>query len=298
MEQEYRKLLLIINPVSGKRMILKYLPQVIRIFMDGGYMVTTMVTAAQSEATLFARRYGAQYDLVVCAGGDGTLNETLTGLWEAHCTVPLGYIPCGSTNDFAASHGIPTEPEAAAMRILRGNIESFDIGQFDTRCFVYIAAFGAFSAISYNTDQNLKNMVGHAAYIMGGFHELSQIKPISLRVTADGEVFEGEYLFGAVSNTTRIGGTLTLPEELVELSDGRLELLLVKMPEDLIELDEVVHGLLEQQYDSPLLALVRAKEITFEALGDPVEWSLDGEAGGAFSAVSIRAIPAFLHLCI
>lgn len=295
---ETKKLLFIINPVSGKKVIYKYLPQVIRIFMDGGYTVTTMVTAARGEATTFARRFGKDYDLVVCSGGDGTLNETITGLWEANCSVPLGYIPCGSTNDFAASHGIPVEPEQAAMRIVRTHTEDYDVGQFDARCFVYVAAFGAFSAISYNTDQNLKNMVGHAAYLMGGLRELSQIKAIPMRVIADGEVFEGDWLFGAILNTNTIGGTLSLPDELVDLSDGMLEVLLVRLPEDLIELDEIVHGLLEQQYDSPLLTLIRAKEITCEALGNPVEWSLDGEEGGAFTSVSIRAVPTFLHLCV
>ena len=290
-----KKLLLIVNPVSGKRQIVKSLPQVIRIFMDAGYLVTTTVTASQGEATVFARRWANEYDLIVCAGGDGTLNETITGLWEANRVMPLGYIPCGSTNDFAASHGLSTDAEQAAMQIAHGQPTLLDVGRFDARCFAYIAAFGAFTAISYNTDQNLKNVVGHAAYLMGGIWELSQIRPIPLRITADGEPIEGSFLFGAVSNTTSIGGTLRLPETLVDPADGMLELLLVRMPEDLIEFDEVVRGLLEQDFTSPYLTLRRAKEIVFESPA-PFEWSLDGEAGGAFKTVRITVLPKVLEL--
>lgn len=291
-----KRMILIINPVSGKRMIVRYLPEVIRAFMDAGYLVNTMVTAERGEATALTMRYCRDCDLIVCAGGDGTMNETISGLAAVNCTMPLGYIPCGSTNDFAVSHDLSIDIVEAAMNAAAGRVSAYDIGKFEDRYFTYVAAFGAFSAISYNTDQNLKNMVGHAAYIMGGLMELSQIKPIPVRFTADSKVYEGDFAFGAVCNTTSIGGTLALPDGMVNTADGILELLLVRMPEDLLELDEIIHGLLEQDYSSPLLEFVQAKEILVES-PNPLEWSLDGEASGAYTTVHITAVPKFLQLC-
>lgn len=292
-----RKLLLIINPVSGKKAIVRVLPQVVRIFMNAGYLVTTMVTAEQGDATAFVEQYGKSFDRIVCAGGDGTLNETITGLMRAGLVVPVGYIPCGSTNDFASSHDLTLDIEGAARQIAKGRPSPIDVGLFQNRCFSYVAAFGAFSALSYNTDQTLKNLMGHAAYLLGGLKELSQIKPIRLQLTVDDIPYEGDFIFGAVCNTLSIGGSLSLPYEIVDMSDGLMDLLLVRMPEDLIELDEIVHGLVEQDYSSPLLELIHAKEITAVS-PVPLDWALDGEAGGTYESVHIGVLPGFLKLCL
>ncbi|MBR1457552.1 MAG: YegS/Rv2252/BmrU family lipid kinase, partial [Oscillospiraceae bacterium] len=203
-----RRALLIINPVSGKKMILRYIPQVIRIFMDAGYLVTTMVTARRGEATAFARGLGRDYDLICCTGGDGTLNETITGLVAGDLQVPLAYIPCGSTNDFALSRGLSTDIPTAAEQAARGKPTRYDIGRFGDQVFSYVAAFGAFSWLSYTTDQNLKNVLGHTAYILDGIKDLSKIKPLHVKLTVDGSVYEDDYLFGAVCNSTSIAGTL------------------------------------------------------------------------------------------
>lgn len=288
-------LLLIVNPVSGKRLITANLTSVIRTFMDAGYLVTTAVTAERGEATALAAAYAGSFDRIVCAGGDGTLNETVTGLLQKNLSVPIGYLPCGSTNDFAASHGIPLELEEAAALAVSGRPQAYDVGLFGDRCFTYVAAFGAFSSISYSTDQSLKNMFGHAAYLMGGLWGLGQIKPIALTVRADGQRFEGDFVFGAVCNTLSIGGTLQLPDSLVDTADGKLELLLIRMPDDLIDLEEIISALFDQNYDSPLLEFVQAKEITVES-AEPLEWSLDGEASGEYTSVTVTASPGFLQL--
>ncbi len=290
-----RKLLLIVNPVSGKKVILPALTDVIRSFMEEGYSVTTMVTGERGEATDFAVRYAKDYNLIVCAGGDGTINETITGLASIGLKKPIGYIPCGSTNDFANAHNLSLDIQTAAKNAATGAISAYDIGQFDKKCFVYVAAFGAFSGVSYNTDQNLKNAVGHAAYIMSGFWELAQIRPIRAKITADGKVYEDDFVFGAVCNTNTVGATLTLPDNLVDMSDGKFELLLIRMPEDLIDLEEIVSGLFDKDYSSPLLELVQAKEVRVET-PEPLEWALDGEASGAYSDVTIKPIPKFLQL--
>ncbi len=290
-----QKALLIVNPVSGKRAIVRSMPDVIRILMDAGFLVTTAVTAESGDATAFAERFGADYDLVVCAGGDGTLNETVTGLAHAGFTVPVGYIPCGSTNDFAVSRGISLSINEAAADAATGRLVSYDIGYFEDRYFTYVAAFGAFTSLSYSTDQNLKNMVGHAAYLMGGLIELSMIHPIPLKVTADDTVFEGDYAFGAVCNTTSIAGTISLPDSDVDLSDGQLELLLLHMPQDLIEFEEIVQGLLTKDYSSPLIEFTHARSVIVES-NEELAWSLDGEESGKHTKVSISVLPGFLTM--
>lgn len=290
-----QKALLIVNPVSGKRAIVRSMPDVIRILMDAGFLVTTAVTAESGDATAFVSRFGADYDLIVCAGGDGTLNETVSGLARAGFSVPVGYIPCGSTNDFAVSRGISTVISEAAADAATGRPVSYDIGRFEDRYFTYVAAFGAFTSLSYSTDQNLKNMVGHAAYLMGGLIELSMIHPIPLKVTADGTVFEGDYAFGAVCNTTSIAGTISLPDAGIDLCDGQFELMLLHIPQDLIEFEEIVQGLLTKDYSSPLIEFIQARSITVES-NEELAWSLDGEESGKHTKVSISVLPGFLTM--
>ena len=290
-----RKALLIINPVSGKRAVLRYIPQIIRTLMDAGYLVSTMVTARRGEATEFAARYGADFDLVCCTGGDGTLNETLTGLAGAGLEVPLGYIPCGSTNDFAVSRHLSPDIPTAAANVASGRIRRYDVGRFGDRFFSYVAAFGAFSWLSYTTDQNLKNVLGHTAYILDGIKDLNKIKPLHLKITADGQVHEDDYLFGAVSNSTSIAGTIQLPETLVDLCDGVFEVLLIKEPKTLIDLEEAVRALLTQEYNSALIDLFQARHIVAES-SMPLEWTVDGEFPGIYERVEITPMPGFLQL--
>ena len=290
-----KKALLIINPVSGKRAVIRYVPQIIRSLMDGGYLVSTMVTAHRGEATELAARYGRDYDLVCCTGGDGTLNEVLTGLAREEISVPLGYIPCGSTNDFAVSRHLSADIPTAAGNVASGRIRQYDIGRFGDHYFAYVAAFGAFSWLSYTTDQNLKNLLGHTAYLLDGIKDLSKIKPLQLRLSADGEVHEGDYLFGAVANSTSIAGTITLPEELVDTCDGRFEVLLIRVPKTIVDLEEIVLGILMQDYSSELIEFFHASHIIAES-PIPLEWTVDGEYPGQTERVEITPVPGFLRL--
>ena len=290
-----RRALLIINPVSGKKMVLRYIPQIIRIFMDAGYLVTTMVTARQGDAVDYARDLGSGYDLICCTGGDGTLNETITGLVQGNIQVPLGYIPCGSTNDFAISRSLSTDIPTAARQAATGAQKRYDIGRFGEQCFSYVAAFGAFSWLSYTTDQNLKNVLGHTAYILDGIKDLPKLKPLHLKMTVDGSVYEDDYLFGAVCNSTSIAGTLELPSSLVDTCDGLFEVLLIKVPKTLLDLDLTVRGLLTQDYSSPLITLTQGRDIWVENPSDLV-WALDGESSKPCEKVHITPIPSFLIL--
>ena len=294
-EEFGKKALLIVNPVSGKKQIVKAIPQIIRCFMDAGYLVTTAVTARRGDATGYARRFGKDFDLVCCTGGDGTLNEVLSGLAAGGISVPLGYIPCGSTNDFAATRGISGDFMTAARNIASGRITRYDVGRFGERYFSYVAAFGAFSWLSYTTDQNLKNRLGHTAYILDGIKDLPKIKPIHMKLSADGVPYEGDYLFGAVCNTTSIAGTIELPKTVVDPCDGKFEILLIKVPKTIFDFDGIVRGLFTQDYSSPFIEFFQAENILIE--NPPgLEWSLDGECPGIQEQIRISPMPGFMLL--
>lgn len=292
---EHKRLLLIINPVSGKKAILRYLPQVIRTFMDAGCLVTTMVTARKGEATEFAACHAREYDQLVCCGGDGTLNEVLSGLVAEDIHIPVGYIPCGSTNDFAVSRGLSSDILSAAEAAASGQLKRYDVGRFGDFCFSYVAAFGAFSWLSYTTDQNMKNVLGHTAYLLDAVKDLSKVKPWHLKLSADGSVIEGDFLFGAICNSTSIAGTLALPAEQVDTCDGIFEVLLIREPKTLPDLEETIRGLLSQNYDVPNLEFFHASRIHIEAPAD-LEWTVDGEFADCHEQIDAEPLPGFLEL--
>ena len=290
------RLLLIVNPVSGKKLFLRYMPQVVRIFMDAGYLVTTMVTASQGEATDYAARYASDFDLVVCTGGDGTLNEVITGLARAGLSVPVGYIPCGSTNDFAVSRGLSPDILKAAEAIAHGSGKRYDVGRFGDHYFSYVAAFGAFSWLSYTTDQNLKNVLGHTAYILDGIKDLPKVKAQHVRLIADGAVYEGDYLFGAVCNSTSIAGTLELPKDKVDTCDGLFEVLLIQEPKTILEFESILLAVaVNRDFQSPYVDFFRASHIQIEN-SPTLDWTVDGEFPGHYDQVEITPLPGFLEL--
>lgn len=271
-----RHLMLIVNPVSGRRQSARLLTELVRILMDGGYQVTTFITAKRGDATRFAAQYGAQFDRIVSVGGDGTFSEVVAGVVSAGLHVPVGMIPTGSTDDFAACHGIASDPLEAARGLVAGTPRPLDVGMLDGRSFCYIAAFGAFSWLSYTTPQPLKNALGHSAYILDGIRELPRIRAEHLRVTAGQRCIEGNFIFGAVCNTSSVAGTFSLPKDEVCTSDGLFEILLIYEPVTLLELQAEITALRTQKYDSPLIEFFRAPGLTVETDG-AMEWSLDGE---------------------
>ena len=272
-----KKLLLILNPCSGKKKASHALADVVNVFNRGGYDVTVYITAARGDATRVAAQRAPEFDLVVCAGGDGTFNETISGLLEGGHDTPIGYLPAGSTNDFASSLHLSKNLVEAARDIVEGTPRRLDVGRFNDRYFSYVASFGAFTRASYATSQNVKNALGHLAYILSGIKELAYIRSRRLRFTLDdGTVLEDEYIFGAISNSTSVAGILTLSEDLVDMNDGVFELLLVRKPANLLELNDCVLALTTQDYHTPMLTFTSARSIEIEAPED-MDWTLDGE---------------------
>lgn len=272
-----KKLLLVMNPRSGKMRANRVLADIIGIFNRGGFDVTAHMTAARGDATQIAAARAAEFDVIVCIGGDGTFNEVISGLNASGTVTPVGYIPAGSTNDFANSLKLSKDFLQAAQDIVDGAPRRLDIGRFNDRFFSYVASFGAFTRTSYATSQSLKNSLGHLAYLLAGVKELTAIRSKHLRFTlADGAVYEDDYIFGAISNSTSVAGILTLSSELVDMSDGRFELLLIRKPHSLLELSDCVLALTTQDYNTSMLTMVASEHVEIDAPAD-MDWTLDGE---------------------
>lgn len=284
-----KRLLLILNPVSGKMAGKRHLADVLERFCQAAYHPTVYVTTHRGDAQRLACVHGGEADLVVCLGGDGTFNEVVAGLLEGGHTTPMGYVPCGSTNDFASALGLKKTIPAATAAIIEGKPHTYDVGAFGERYFSYVASFGIFSRASYSTPQNVKNTLGHLAYVLEGMKELFSIHPWHVRFEVDGKVVEGDYVFGAVSNSTSLGGVLTLDPDTVDMNDGLLELLLVKVSRNPAELNECIRALVEHRYDSDRITYMSGSEFRVTA-DEGMEWSLDGEWGSGASSIAIRSI--------
>ncbi len=291
-----KKLLLIVNPHAGQRKVSKYLTDIIDIFNRADYEVITHITASSGDCENMVMHYAHKIAMVVCCGGDGTFNETVSGVLRSGINVPVGYIPAGSTNDFASSLRLSTKLLQAAKDIVSGKAERFDVGTFAGRHFSYVASFGAFTRTSYNTPQGAKNALGHLAYVLSGIQEISQIKSHHLRFAfPDGSVIEDDFIFGAVSNSTSVGGVLTLAPDRVDMSDGLLEILLVRAPKDLKELTDCLLALQKQTYNCAMISFLSAPSASITAPLD-MDWTLDGELQKGMEQIDIQCLRQKLQL--
>ena len=284
-----KKMLFIMNPFAGQKKANRHLADILMTFSQAGYEVITHMTSGQGDAAVAAGRWGKDVDLVVCCGGDGTLNETITGLLRAGADTPIGYIPAGSTNDFASSLKLSSNILQAARDIVEGEPVAYDVGRFGERYFSYVASFGAFTKTSYTTPQNVKNALGHTAYLLSGISEISQIRNEHIRMEIDGQVVEDDFLFGAICNSTSVGGILTLDPTQVDMGDGLFEILLVRAPKNLTELSECLQALQSQKYNCAMITFCSASSIKVYA--DPLmPWTLDGEKEDGHQEVTVEVI--------
>ena len=290
-------LLFIVNPRAGRTRSSAPLFDVAAHFCSAGFLVDIRLTQARGDATRWARELGGRYDRVVCCGGDGTLNETVTGLMDLPDPPPLGYIPAGSTNDFAASLHLPDQPLEAARVITASGGRPLDVGSFNGRPFIYVASFGAFTRASYSAPQNVKNDLGHLAYILEGVKDLSTLRPYRASVATEEECFDGEFLFGAVTNATSVGGLVKLKEDQVCLDDGLFELLLIPNPKSPMDLQGLVRSLLLQDFSAGGVIFRHTSSLTLQTPED-LPWSLDGEFDPGGANVEIRALPRRLTFLV
>ena len=282
-----QKLLFIFNPHSGKGQIKNNLVDIVDIMVKAGYDVTIYTTQARADATRKVMEEAANFDRIVCSGGDGTLDEVVTGLIKSDTNTPIGYIPAGSTNDFANSLGIPKEMVKAAEVAVGKNPFPCDIGDFNSDTFVYVAAFGLFTEVSYKTSQQLKNIFGHVAYIMEGAKHLHDILSYNMQVEYEEHVFQDEFIYGMVTNSVSVGGFKGMTGTDVKLDDGVFEVTLIKKPHNPIELNEILACLTNMIDDSDLIYSFKTNEVKITAR-EQIAWTLDGEFGGEHEEVIIR----------
>ncbi|MBR5046658.1 MAG: diacylglycerol kinase family lipid kinase [Eubacterium sp.] len=280
------KVLLIVNPISGRGLVGKYLLDIIDTFSRKGIMLTTYVTQSKSDAYRTARREAGNYDVILCTGGDGTLDEVVAGISKSGYRPKIGYIPSGSTNDYAHSLQLPSDMKKSAEIIAEGNTFTVDIGTFNNWYFVYVAAFGAFTDVSYKTNQDMKNMLGHMAYILEGAKSLFDIKPYHMSVTIDDKIIEGDFIFGMITNSESVGGVENIAGNDVELDDGYFEVVLVRNPVTPFDWQPIIFGLMNRQGDDEFIYYLKAKKVHITST-DPVAWTVDGEDGGSHEEVDI-----------
>ena len=282
-----KKLLFVVNGHSGKGQIKNKLLDIIDIMIKEGYHVQVHTTQEREDATKVVREQAKYYDLVVCSGGDGTLDEAVTGMMQSEVRTPLGYIPAGSTNDFANSLEIPKDMIQAAKTAVLGVPFSCDVGEFNGDYFIYVAAFGIFTDVSYATSQELKNALGHVAYISEGAKRLHTIKSYHMRVEYDGNEIEGDFLLGMITNSTSVGGFKNMTGKDVKLDDGMFEVTLIHKPKNIIELNTIIASLTNLKDETDLIDSFRADSVKFYS-EEEIPWTLDGEFGGDHKEVQIK----------
>lgn len=289
METE-NKVLLIINPMSGRRKSRRKLFDILKLLSDHGFETTVILTRASRDAIEIVADKAAEYGRVVCCGGDGTFNEIVSGVMRSHAKPVIGYIPAGTTNDLARSLRLPRDIVKAARMVIHGRPVYHDIGLLgESAYFTYIASFGAFTKASYSTPQRLKNMLGHFAYKLQGIQSIGEIRPCHVRVKANDRELEGDFVYGGVSNTLSVGGMVTLPAGEVCLNDGLFEVMLVRNPCTTVEFGKILHALNTRDYHNEEIVFFHADRVEFFFDKD-IDWTADGEFGGSFRHAEIRLI--------
>lgn len=292
-----KKLLLIVNPCSGRAKMHTELLKVVEILSAADFAVTVYPTKCRGDATNYVLKLSeSDYDILVVCGGDGTLNEVITGIMQTGLNIPLGYIPSGTLNEWSSGLKISRNIETAAKNIINGKKIKLDIGKFKDKFFSYTASFGAFTSASYSAPQDIKNILGQAAYFFEGVKSLANIKPYRLKLVREDETIEGEYLFGAISNSLSVGGIVKYDKTAVELNDGEFEVLLIKNPDNILKLQPIIDGILKREFNREGIVFFKTNKLTIET-DEALSWTLDGEfaeTNGTFMVSNLHNAITFI----
>lgn len=281
-----KNLLFIFNPAAGRGKIKGKLFEIINAFVKHGYKVTVYPTQNKGDATKIIAREVDSYDLLVCGGGDGTLNEVISGQMQSGKMIPIGYIPAGSMNDVAHSLKISREIKNSVGNILTGIPKTMDVGKFNNKYFIYVAAFGAFTDVPYTTSQKNKNTIGNLSYYLEGIKKISELKAKHVKVCYNDRVIEDDFIIGFVTNSLYIAGFKNVNYSKTSLNDGMFEMLLIKMPKNIFDLEAIVSALLNNKMNENYIHYIQASKIT--VISEGLEWTLDGEYGGIYDIVEIE----------
>ncbi len=287
---ENKKLLLIVNPCSGRAKMYTELLKVVEVFSSADYLVSVYPTKFKGDATQYVEKLTHDdFDLLVVCGGDGTLNEVIEGIMNSGNNIPLGYIPSGTLNEWSSGLNISRNIETAAKDIINGKKIKLDIGRFDNKYFSYTASFGAFTGASYSTPQEVKNVLGQSAYFFEGIKGLGAIKPIYMKITTEDRVVEGDFLFGAISNSLSVGGIVKYDKTPVGLNDGIFEIILIRNPDNIVKLQPLVDGILKHEFEREGIEFFRSEKFVIET-GEDVAWTLDGEYAKGDGTITVENI--------
>lgn len=293
-----KRLMLLVNPVAGKGGYKNGLAEVLEIFYRGDYLPTVYFTTAAGTAPGIVMEHAGSYDLLVCIGGDGTLSEVITGLMSVPTPPPIGYIPMGTANDVATTLHLSRNAPEAARRILAGRPIPFDVGVFGQKhYFSYIAAFGAFTEVSYETPQQQKQAFGQLAYIFEGMARLPKLSHYAATVEYDGGTIAGDFIFGGVTNSTSVAGLVRLDDGAVDLGDGMFEVILVRNPKNVLDMNQIVSSVLSRKYDNQHVQMLKSRRVRF-TFREPVAWTRDGESGGLHTDVVIENRRAAVRIIV
>ena len=290
-----KKMLFLFNPRSGKEQIKGHLLRILDIFSKAGYDIRVHVTQCSKDAQKTVEHQGKNVDVIVCSGGDGTLDEVVTGITEVGSKVPVGYIAAGSTNDFANSLFMPKSMTDAASMIMEEKLYHCDIGRFNNQSFTYIAAFGLFTDVAYQTDQDLKNILGHVAYLLEGVKRLFDIKSYHMRIESEELTVEDDFIFGMITNSRSVGGFKNLTGKNVDMNDGLFEVTMITRPKNPLELQEIMTAMLTAEDNTDLIHSFKSARVTITS-EEPVPWTLDGEYGGSHTQIEIENCHEALNL--
>ena len=294
-----KKLLVIVNPVAGRGMYRQGLGEALHILYSAGYAPTVAFTTRAGEAVDLASGMGADFDALCCLGGDGTLSDVITGLMRLPDAArpPLGYFPLGTANDVATTLRLPkNDPAAAARRMVESSPRAWDVGDMGGgRYFTYVAAFGAFTDVSYETSQQSKQALGHLAYLLEGMNRLPHLPHYTARVEFDGRVEEGDFIFGGVTNSTSVAGLVKLDQNLVSLDDGLFEISLVRFPENLADMNKLMGEVAARRDDGEMFSSHRSGSVRF-TFEEEVPFTRDGEPGGSYTSITIQNRPSAIRL--
>ena len=284
-----KKALVIINPIAGKQRFKTELFSLTSFLCQNGWAPTVLFTERKGHATELTKQHAKDYDRLICCGGDGTLAEVVAGVTELEGAPPVGYIPAGTTNDFANSLSIPMSVQSAAKLAITGTPTKIDIGRFGTSYFTYVASFGAFTSSSYSTPQQNKNLLGHLAYVLEGVKDLSSLHPYHIKVSTSEKTYENDYLLGTVSNSLIVAGLIKMNNSLVKFSDGLFEVMLIKFPTKLEDLHKIILSLQSGEYDPEVIDFFQTDKLCFKS-EDIFPWSLDGEYQAGAEKINISVI--------
>lgn len=282
-----KRMLFIYNPKAGKAQIKSKLADILDVFAKADYEITVHPTQRAGEATEVVKNREDKYELLVCSGGDGTLKEVVSGMLKSEKITPLGYIPAGSTNDFAQSYRLPKNMLKAAHIAVEGRDFACDVGRFNKNTFVYVAAFGLFTNVTYETAQDMKNALGHMAYILEGMKSLSAIPSYNMKITYEDKVIEDEFMFGMITNAVSVGGFKGITGKHVRLDDGVFEVTLIKRPKTIKALNDLIWSLMNREFDADDMYFFRTGRLVCESK-EAVAWTVDGENGGIHFEVEIQ----------